>query len=307
MAERPAPAARRGRLEAEAARSQAPLEIRPSRLDSEGLAPVARLVGETFPDAHHLDLAYLVWDYLENPAGRAMAFDACCEGELVGHLGARPMRARIDGALECGLVFQHAATRPEHRGRGLFSRFGEAILRAGADAGPGFALAAPNRLSLDLFVHGLGFQYVRPLDVRVGLGPTPRGDVRPASLQLDSAWDREAVAWRVRCPGIPYRARRRGDRCRLYAPAGLLGIWMEVADLPRELVPDTVPELVTRNPLRAWLGLDPTRAWAFSPYLEVPVRMRPAPLHLVFHDLRGSGRRLAGDRLRLCALDFDAF
>lgn len=262
------------------------------------------MLAEAFPRARHLDPRYLAWDYAENPAGRAIAFDALEAGRPIAHLGARALRARLAGRSERGLLIHHAATLPEARGRGLFTALGDAILRAGAEAGFGFVLAVPNGRSVALFERRLGFQYLGTLDVRVGLA-SAAPDRRPAPpLALEPEWDAAGVAWRVRRPGSAYRARRSGGSCRLHARAAP-GVWLEVAELPEALVPADVPELATWSPLRAWIGLDPARRSGWQ--LPVPVRLRPAPLHLVFRDLGEGARRLHARRIRLCAFDFDAF
>ncbi len=281
-------------------------EIRPFDRSAAGLEEIASLLRLRFPGAGHLSPAYLGWDYDHNPAGAAIGYNAYADGHLVAHFASRPMRARIGNRDELGLLTQHAATRADYAGKGLFTQLVERTMETGADAGFGFAVAVANANTTHPFVNKLDFQYVRPLEVKIGIAPAPRSRADD-DLQFATTWDERSIAWRLARPDRPYRATSRGDRCVVFAPSEMLGIFVEVAEFPRELVPDSIPELSTRNPLRAWVGLDPSRDWSRTAYLEVPVKLRPAPLNLTFRDLTGRGRTLDGDRVRIQAVDFDAF
>ena len=285
------------------------LEIRPTDPSPSGLEEVAELLAGMFPSATHIDAAYLDWTYRQNPDGSALGFNAYSGDRLVSHFAVTPLGARIDGNDERGVQMQHAATRPEFRGRGLFVELTERALRAGAEAGYGFAVGPANAASTPAFVDKLGFQLVRPFDVKLGVGPTPPRSSEPAGapVQFERVWNQASLAWRLARPDLPYRVQRRAERANVFAPGGLLGIQVELGTFPSRWVPDSLPAASFANPLRVWIGVDPARSWSRRPYVDIPVRLRPAPLHFVFRDLSGRGRRLEPDRLRADMLDYDQF
>jgi hypothetical protein len=98
----------------------------------------------------------------------------------------------------------------------------------------------------------------------------------------------------------------RGATARVLCASGYPGIAAEVARLARAQLPPGLPP-APRALARVWLGLDPDLRWRGRPYLPVPVRLRPAPLHFTFRDLRGAQRAPDPAALRIQALDFDAY
>ena len=282
------------------------IEIRPTEASPEGLAAVAELLRQRFPRAAQITPSYLAWTYRENPEGAALAFDAREGGRIVAHFAATPMRTRLGGQVERGLLTQHAATAPGFEGRGLFKALVLHTLSAGAEAGFGHAVAFANAQSRFAFVERLGFCDLRTLDVRVGVGPLPQPSGRsPASWER--LWDARGLAWRVARPDRPYRAIARREGARIVCASGYPGI---EAVLARVAAPDLPPDLPTaerRAPLRVWLGLEPDLRWRGRAYLPLPLRLRPAPLHFAFRDLRGASRRPEPAALRVQAIDFDAY
>jgi len=284
------------------------LEDRPLDLGDAGIADVGRLLRVTFPEASHLDADYLDWCYRANPAGAAIGRNAY-EGEsLAAHYVTVPLRARVFGREETGVLSLHTATHPEHQGKGLFTRLAEATYRDAAAAGHGFVVGVANAASTPGFVRKLGFQLVRPLDVRVGFGPAPLGDAGSARFSFERLWDEEALRWRLACPARSYRRASSGARTIVYAPTGRLGVWAELASFARDVAaPAALAPLGLANPLRLWMGLDASRAWRGAPWTTLPGSFRPSPLNLIFRDLRGEGRTLDPAMVRFAALDFDAY
>jgi len=282
------------------------VELRRCGLAPGALAEVADLVRRVIPRASEIDAGFLAWDYARCPVGPAVAVNAYADGALVGHIAGTPFRAQLAGREERGLNLHHAVTDPSFGGRGIFKSFVSAVLEAGRAEGYGFVVGLPNANSTFGVVERLGFQLVRSLDVRLGVGPTPERDaaVQPEFARL---WNEAELAWRLARPGARYRVQRRGARALVFAPAGLPGVAAELGAFPGAWIPETLPETRAPGPLRLWAGLDPARRWSRSPYLALPRRWLPAPLNFVFFDLTGAGRRLEPAGLRVDLLDFDAF
>jgi hypothetical protein len=165
-----------------------------------------------------------------------------------------------------------------------------------------FAVAVSNASSTPAFLRKLDFQLVRPLEAKLGVGasPPPERDVTPCFQRL---WSSEALAWRVRTPGRRYGIR--GDT--LLASGAAPGVAAELVRLDasaEDLGPMPAPP---RTPLRLWVGIDPRRDWSRSRYLDIPGRLRPSPLNLVYRPLGEQRAPLDPDRVRIDAIDFDAY
>ncbi len=280
------------------------MKLRPVATDDGSLEEVAALLAAAFPGVRYLDARYLAWAYRGGPDGSALGFNAYEEGRLAAHYVTQPLRARVAGVEERGLLSFHTATHPDFRGRGLFTELARATFEEAARRGYGHVVGVANAASSPGFVRRLGFQLVSPLDVRLGLGlrSEPRGGEEPAYERI---WSGPAVRWRLACPARSYRAVRRGPAAVVYAPAGRLGIWAELGRLPEALVaPELAP--LRGRPIRLWMGLEPGGVrWLGS--LGVPARLRPSPLNLIFLDLAGRRRTLDPARVRFSAIDFDAY
>jgi hypothetical protein len=280
------------------------LELRRCGADPAALAEVAALIRRVIPRAQEIDADFLAWDYGRCPVGPAVAINAYWDGELVGHIAGTPLRALVAGREERGLNLHHAVTRPDHGGKGIFKGFVRAVCEAGAADGYRWVVGLPNANSTFGVVERIGFQLVRPLEARLGLGPAP--EVAPAEpAAFVRLWNQAELAWRLARPGARYRVQRRGERARVFAPAGVPGAAVELGSYPSAWIPAALPSLAPA-PLRLWVGLDPSRRWSRAPYVALPRRLLPAPLNFVFFDLSGAGRRLDASGVRLDFLDFDA-
>ncbi len=282
------------------------VELRRCGRGPAALTELAALIRRVIPRAREIDADFLAWDYEHCPVGPAVAINAYVDGALVGHIAGTPFRAQLAGREERGLNLHHAVTDPAHGGRGIFKAFVSAMLEAGASEGYAFVVGLPNANSTFGVVERLGFQLVRPLSVKLGVGAIPERDerVQPEFARL---WNPAELAWRIARPGARYRVQRRGARAGVFAATGFPGAVALLGEFPDAWLPGALPESRSPGPLRVWAGLDPARRWSRSRYFELPRRWLPAPLNFVFFDLGGAGRRLAPDGLRVDLLDFDAF
>jgi hypothetical protein len=215
-----------------------------------------------------------------------------------------PIRARLFGRVENGVWPFQLATHPGHRLQGLFSAFVEESFGICRERGYTFFAGVGNQNSTPIFVKKWGYQNIRQLDVKLGLGLPPRsGD--DAALELVRLWDRDTIAWRLGHPPEPYRVVARRGRGHLFA-RGPRGIPVQVGEFPADLLPE-LPRLRRPRPLRLWIGADPTRDWSRTTFRDVPKRLWPSPLHLLFYDLTGEKRRLDPARVRYEVFDFDAY
>ena len=126
-------------------------QLRPLDLDETGIACVGDLLRAVFPEALHFTNEVIRWQYLDNPEGKAVGFNAWAGDVLAGHYVTIPLRARVHGKEERGLLSLNTATHADHRGKGLFTRLAQATYDRAASEGYGFVVGVANANS----THGL--------------------------------------------------------------------------------------------------------------------------------------------------------
>jgi GNAT superfamily N-acetyltransferase len=281
-------------------------ETRPLDLSGEGLRDCARLLQRVFPHAPHLTERYLEWQYVRNPHGRAIGFNAYRRDELAAHYVTLPVAARLEGRASTGVLSLNTATHPEHQGRNLFTTLAEKTYETAAALGHDFVVGVANANSTPGFTKKLGFQLVGRLDARLGIGRPARAEASEATA-FERAWERPSLAWRLANPSRGYRVRKDGSACRVLAATERPGIQA----LLGEFEPGIAPEAPERDglgfrPLTLWIGLDPDVRWSRSLYLDVPGPFRRSPLNLIFRPL-GSARPPVREEVRFRAIDFDPY
>jgi GNAT superfamily N-acetyltransferase len=284
-------------------------DIRQIDLSEPSLQSYHRLLTEVFPTAAaQFTPAYLTWQYVRNPAGPAVGFNAFSGETLAAHYVTLPIRVQLDGRACKGLLSLNTATHPQHQGKGLFTKLADATYQYAASQGYELVVGVANANSTPGFTRKLGFQLVSPLEARLGMGPLPAQDPRFTS-EFEVLWDRELLSWRLANPSRAYRLRTRGDSVRVEAPTGKAGIQAILGDFPRQLAPTSLERTApfSPNPVRLWLGIDPSRRFQRSLFQPIPERLRPSPLNLIYRDLTGKRPSLDVSRLRFRALDFDAY
>jgi len=283
------------------------LEVRPLDLSPSGIERTCKLLNVVYPHARHITPAYLDRLYNGNPLGRTSGYSGFDEhGDLVAHYLVIPIKTRIFGTDELGIWPFQLATHPGYRGKGLFTRMTEQSFDAAREAGYSYISGITNAMSTPLWVGKWGCQNICSLDVKIGVGPTPP---RREGTELDfvRVWDAPGLEWRLGIAEHGYRVASRDGRGHLYAPTGRFGIWVEVGNYAKELLPRDLAPYRGPQPLRLWIGRDPSRDWSGSLYFDVPERLKPSPLNLLWYDLTGQGRTFDPARVRYDVFDFDGY
>jgi hypothetical protein len=288
------------------------IATRPLDLSPEGLARSAAMIREAMPRASHVTPEFLHWEYVANPAGAAVGLEAFEGDRLVSHCAVQPLRAKIRGRDRLGAMSLNAATLAEYGGRGIYFGLAKQVYAELKTSGYDFGIAVTNDNSTPGFVKHCGFELLRPLEARVGLGPVPASTFA-TEPELAKSWDAASLAWRLSPPHRCYRVRSGGGVVRVFAPSGKPAIEVEIAqlrDAPASALP--APSPCAPSPLRLWVGLEPDIRWGRSLLWNLPGRLRPSPLNLIFADLHGADLRGADlrpdpSRVRWTGIDFDDF
>jgi GNAT superfamily N-acetyltransferase len=255
---------------------------------------------------------YLRWLYYENPNGTVVGFDAWDGDRAVAHYVCVPLLANIQGGGPRKVLLSlNTATHPDYQGRGLFVKLASEAYALAAEQGYAAVIGVANANSTHGFVNRLGFQLVSQLSVRVGIGPLQidAAAAREGATDLICSWSPEAIAWRLTNPHRQSRlVFQKGGIAGFAAPStnAAFVAWTErPADTDWSLVPDR--KWTDRRP-RVFVGLVPPAAARMSAYVDLPNRLRPAPLNLIYKPLtRDAPPRLTASKIFFDFLDFDAF
>lgn len=285
------------------------MQFQPIRLDPATLAQYCALFDACFPGNDKFTPAYVEWLYRANPDGPAVGFDAW-EGErLAAHYVCIPARARVHGAEARVLLSLNTATHPDFQGQGLFTRLAGLTYEAGAASGFDGCYGVANANSTPGFVRKLGFQLVRPLEARVGLGRLHSAPAAAEQLSFERIWDENSLAWRCANPHNRVHYRRAGSAWQFHA-AALGGARVPAySELPAQALALAPPPAGNggASPLRLFIGLLPDQASNYWNYLSIPQRLRPSPLNLIWRSFAAGGGALDGRAIRFSFLDFDAY
>lgn len=285
-----------------------PMRFAPVRNDPATLAQYGALFAACFPGTGKFTSAYLDWLYVANPDGAAVGYDAWDGERLAAHYVCVPARAWVEGAEVLVLLSLNTATHPDYQGKGLFTKLAAMTYEAGAQAGFDGVYGVANANSTPGFVRKLGFQLVRPLEARVGLGRLQHA-AKPtaAALSFERSWTPASLAWRCANPHNRVHTVSTHGGKRLQFHAAAMGKHLPAyAELDAQAAPapegGAAPSL-----LRLFIGLAPDATSRYWNYASIPMRLRPSPLNLIWRPFTPRVPLLDASRIQFTFLDFDAY
>ncbi|MEH6436551.1 GNAT family N-acetyltransferase [Massilia sp. DD77] len=281
------------------------MRFAPVQVDHDHLARYSDLFGACFPGVAKFTPAYLSWLYVDNPDGQPVGFDAWDGERLAAHYVCVPARAWVEGREVPVLLSLNTATHPDYQGKGLFTKLAAMTFEAGMAGGYDGVYGVANANSTPGFVRKLGFQLVRPLEARIGLGALRHAPKAPArELSFERSWSDAALAWRCANPHNPVWSRSRDGRSQFHAAAFGAGL-PAYAELEQPAAPRAGGPML--SPLRLFIGLAPDASSRYGNYLSIPMRLRPSPLNLIYRSFSARVGALDPSRIQFSFLDFDAY
>jgi N-acetylglutamate synthase-like GNAT family acetyltransferase len=278
-------------------------EFRQVTTDTESLSRCADLLRAVFPGSNNFTEDYVKWEYADNPAGNIVGFNAFEDDKLVAHYVTQPAIANVWGKQMKGLLSLNTATHPNHRGKKLFTTLANMTYKYAAEKGFKFVFGVANENSTPGFLYKLGFQYVGPLEVKLGIGRIRRDKVKN-KFSFERLWTKELIEWRLKNPIRKYIITDNS----IYAPTGKYGIKAILGRFDSLLL-NSIPTFknVSMNPIRLYMVIDSSIIWKKSKYYDVPKRLRPSPLNFIFKDLTGNNLKLDVSMIKFQTIDFDAY
>lgn len=278
-------------------------QLKPSGTDPAHIQAYVRLLSSVFTGTGKYTAEFLNWQYVLNPDGRVLGFDAWLGDILAAHYVTIPLTATINNQTVRGLLSLNTATDPEHQGKKLFTKLAEETYKRAADEGYKFVVGVANANSTPGFLNKLGFSLITPLDVKLGLGYFQTHEQSGYSLFRPN-WNAEKLAWRLTKPRNNYTVSHNEGRHYVFAPTGVAGIQAQMGCFSQSLAVD-LPERRSLQPLKLWIGHDPQNKQS-SKYVMLPGRFKPSPLNLIYLPLTGT-EVPASESIQFSLMDFDAY
>ena len=274
-------------------------EIRFGEYDDSMLDRVVTLFKVVFNWTDKFSKEYLEWQYLKNPNGTVVSYNAFAnDGSLAAHYAAIPIRMMIGGKIEKGLLSLNTATHPLHQGHGLFTNLATQTYQYARDCGYKYVIGVANANSTHGFLKYLGFEFISPLEFKIGMGNI----FRQANLvnKNHMIYDHETLMWRLQCPAYVYSA---NDFC-IYGKRPEFLFHSVVLKLPSGETRERLGLKKTHSVFNIYVGLGLESKSGL--YFNLPKFIKRSPFNLIFKDMSdGQLPKITRENVSFQLLDFD--
>lgn len=274
----------------------------PVSTDSKAIKEIAQLLRIVFPESNKYSDAFIEWQYKQNPDGEVVGYNAYENGEIVAHYALIPLKTKLFGNEEKGLLSLNTATHPNHRGKKLFTSLAELTYKLATEMEYSFVIGVANANSTSGFVNKLDFQLLGPLNAKLGIGKIVHSK-KIEAIQFEKLWTKESIQWQLSNPSTKYKIQSN----LIYSATDKIGVEAVLLNTSKMLnLPDNHINIGFR-PIKLWIGIDLSINWKDSFYFDIPTKLRPSPLNFIFKDLSLANRTLDVSKVRFNAFDFDAY
>lgn len=276
------------------------------------LKDYVQLFQACFPNARHLNAGYLQWLYQANPSGQVIGMDAFSGDRLAAHYACIPAEIELYGKPVRAMLSLNTATHPDFQGNGLFTQLADKTYQLGHEQGVAAVFGVANANSTPGFIRKLGFQLVRPLEARIGLGRPVRADWDkvPSASQFRRLWSPAQLEWRAKNPVNPLAvATDSSGVASVTARTDRPGFraWGQLRVAGAAGSPVTIGKSPALPSFKLFLGLLPENTYRHGLSGRIPDRLRPSPLNLIFRHLGQPDATLDPAHICFGFCDFDAY
>lgn len=258
----------------------------------------SKLLSNVFKNPSKFTEEYLSWLYAQNPNGTLVGTDAFFEGELVAHYATIPISYTFFGQRVRGLLAINNVTHPEHQHKGLFLKLGTETMEEAKRLGYEFVFAVTNNNSTYGYLNKFDFTRIAPLDVKIGCGVMVPSK---AHANVFSNWDDACIRWRFQSPKTPYFRHNRS----VYSKTEIIGLNAQIISCNVNSI-NELDLAEHRSVFTMWIGLSNTLKRK-GLFVDMPDRVKPSPLNLLYRDLTGNLPIFSKDDLVFELADFDAY
>ena len=268
-------------------------DLRPIELGNTSIIEMAELLSSVFPDSKKFSPEFLQWQYVDNPVGRVVGFNAFLEDELAAHYATIPVLWKVNGESKKGLLSLNTATHENHRGKKLFTQLADKTYALAKEMGYEFVIGVANANSTPGFVKKLDFKILCPLDAYLSLSSKHQDEKPFNSISL---WTGDSLFWRFQNPANAYRKGKN-------AVLSSTHISLVKAMLYNNETVSVLPLMKSKSLIKLHIG------WNNKPTglsIKIPKKRQPSPLNLIYRPLTNHQAPEAKD---VCfrLMDFDAY
>lgn len=273
--------------------------IKQMSTSEEELEEVKELLHITFLNkAEKFNSNYLKWQYVDNPRGHVIAYNAYAnDGTLAAHYAVIPIEMIIDRKVVKGVLSLNTATHPEHRGKRLFTILAEKTYNRAQELGRKFVIGVANANSTHGFLKNLGFYLIAPLEVKVGIGSPFKNS--SYSKKNHIYYDEATLRWRLKCPYFNYSYKDDTIYGKINKPL----FHTTVALIPDDMDAAQLGLKTSSTCLNLYIGLGDRVG---KSYFKLPKFIKRSPFNLIFKDMsNGELPQMTSDNIVFHLLDYD--
>lgn len=268
-------------------------DFKPIELGNTSIIEMAQLLSSVFPDTDKFTPEFLKWQYLDNPNGKVVGFNAFRDDELAAHYATIPVLWKIKGQVKEGLLSLNTATHKNHRGKKLFTQLAEKTYELGRELGYEFVIGVANENSTPGFVKKLNFNILCPLDAYLSISSKQQNS---KDFETISQWDGESIYWRFHNPSGFYSKGKNTVFAKTHIP------YVKALLYANEAV-SALPLRKSKALFKLHIGHNcKPLGWS----LKIPKKRQPSPLNLIY---RALSDHAAPSENEICfrLMDFDAY
>lgn len=247
-------------------------EYRQTQIDDESLMKYADLLTKVFPSTSKYTFEFLKWQYVDNPCGKVVGYDAFYENKLVAHYVTIPVKYSKNNNPYNGLLSLNTATDPEFQGNGLFTKLAEKTYELATTKGYQFIIGVANQNSTHGFIKKLGFKLISSLNAYIYLFDSEQA--APPNNFFQSIIDNDTLKWRINNPSNKYKFKA---NC-IYSDTDYNFIKACLSKVKKH---PAVSNFSIGFKMVIGVGNEPNTLSK----IRVPDKLKPSPLNLIFRKL----------------------
>lgn len=262
----------------------------------EKIKAYSELLSSVFYNTNKFTEGFLTWQYIDNPNGKVVGFDAFADDTLAGHYVTIPVSYYINGKVKKGLLSLNTATHADHRGKGLFTQLANRTYEYAKQLGYEFVIGVANQNSTHGFLKKLGFYLIAPLTVKTGIGNINYN--KNLDYLAKPNWNDKSLKWRLNNPEANYLA----NKNTVFSPTDKGGVYAQLFSSNNDMI-----SLSTKKPFfKLWIGTAKDLKCK-GLFFNLPKRLKPSPLNLIFKDLTGELPLINKEDILFELIDFDGY
>ncbi|MDR1724924.1 MAG: GNAT family N-acetyltransferase [Bacteroidales bacterium] len=262
-------------------------------LDDVAIGKTCSLLQKAFPKATKFTPDFLKWQYVENPLGKCIGYNAFDGEKMISHYIGLPIEMNLFGSQCKGILPINVATDPQYGGKRLFSTLAAKTYALAAEEGYDFVIGVANAQTTNAYIKHLGLYLIAPLDVRIGFGTKIYDN--PQNFNCYRRWTSETLEWRMRNPDNHYAFSNN------ILTSRIAKVCQTVSYCSQK--PNNVCNKKHFSLLNLYVGLGADLKK--GTYFQMPSFVKHSPFNLVFMDLKGSLPIIKKEDMFFRLIDFD--